>query len=186
MNTMGPNARTSTRGKLTLPMIFAMVLLALVFIGVLPSSRGIDKARASIEELQADLQQQKALLPIYLSLQQRQKKSLPEGISVNQLQPFKIDDLAGLPDVFETLARESEVELVSATPQVRSLQDGREMLRIDARLRGEFLAFNILLNRLNEMRFVESIESLTIDVTNLGHEMSLAVWLAIQSHFERK
>ncbi len=113
-------------------------------------------------------------------MQQRKKKSLPEGISVNELEPLKIEDLAELPDVFETLARESEVELVSATPQVRSLQDGREMLRIDARMRGEFLAFNTLLNRLNEMRFVESIESLIIDVTNLGHEMSLSVWLAIQ------
>jgi hypothetical protein len=54
------------------------------------------------------------------------------------------------------------------------------MLRIDALMRGEFLNFNILLKRLNEMRFVESIESLTIDVTNLGQEMMLSVWLAIQ------
>ena len=180
MNTMGPNARTSTLGKLALPAIFVMVLLALVLLLVLPSSREIDKTRASIEELQADLQQQKTLLPIHLSLQQRKKKSLPEGISVNELQPLKIEDLAELPDVFETLARESKVELVSATPQVRSLQDGREMLLIDARMRGEFLAFNTLLNRLNELRFVESIDSLTIDVTNLGQEMSLSVWLAIQ------
>jgi len=177
---MGPNARTSTKRKLAMPTIFAIVLLALVLLGVLPSSRDIDKTRTSIEELQPALQQQKTLLPIYLSLQQRKKKSLPEGIAINELQPLKIKDLAELPDVFETLARESEVELVSATPQVRSLQDGHEMLRIDARIRGDFLAFNNLLNRLNEMRFVESIDSLTIDVANLGQEMSLSVWLAIQ------
>ena len=54
------------------------------------------------------------------------------------------------------------------------------MLRVDARMRGEFLTFNILLNRLNEMRFIESIETMAIDVTNLGQEMSLSVWLAIQ------
>ncbi len=180
MNTMGPTARTSTKGKLALPTIVAMVLVALVLIGVLPSSQEIDKARASIEELQADLEQQRTLLPVYLSLQQRKKKSPSEGISVNELQPLKIEDLGELPDVFETLARESGVELVSATPQVRSLQNGREMLRIDARMRGGFLAFSTLLNRLNEMRFVGSIESLTVDVTNLGQEMSLSVWLAIQ------
>ena len=180
MKTMGPNARTSTKSKLALPALFAMVLLALVVFGVIPSSREIDKTRASIEELQADLKQQQTLLPIYLSVQQRKKKSLPEGISVNELQPLKIEDLADLPDVFETLAGESGVELVSATPQVRSLQDGREMLLVDAHMRGEFLTFNILLNRLNEMRFVESIESLSIDVTNLGQEMNLSFWLAIQ------
>ena len=95
-----------------MPTIFAIVLLALVLLGVLPSSRDIDKTRTSIEELQPALQQQKTLLPIYLSLQQRKKKSLPEGIAIKELQPLKIKDLAELPDVFETLARESEVELV--------------------------------------------------------------------------
>lgn len=180
MTTMAPNARTSTKGKLALPILFVMVLLALVFFEVLPTSREIDKTRAAIAELQADVKQQKTLLPVSLSLELRKKKSLPGGISVNELLPLKIEDLAELPDVFETLARESDVELVSATPQVRSLQNGRELLRIDARMRGEFLTFNVLLNRLNEMRFVESIESLVIDVTELGQEMSLSVWLAIQ------
>lgn len=165
---------------MVLPILAAMAFVALVLFGVLPSSREIDETRVSILGLQADLQQQRALLPVYLSLQQRKKQSLPEGIHVNERQPLKIEDLATLPDVFETLARESEVELVSATPQVRSLQDGREMLRVDARMRGEFLTFNILLNRLNEMRFIESIETMAIDVTNLGQEMSLSVWLAIQ------
>ncbi len=177
---MGSNARTSTKEKLVIPTLFVMVLLALVILGVFPSSLDVDKTRVSIKELQADLQGQKTLLPIYLSLMERQKKALPEGISVNELQPLKIEDLAELPEVFETLARASDLELVSVTPQVRSLKNGRELLRLDARMRGKFLTVNILLNRLNEMQFVESIESLTIDVTDLGQEMSLSAWLAIQ------
>jgi hypothetical protein len=180
MKKMGSNARTSTKQKLVIPALFAMVLFALVLFGVLPSSRDINKTHASLEALQVDLQEQKTLLPIYLSLKQRQKKALPEGISVNELQPLKIADLAELPEIFEALARASDLELVSVTPQVRSFQNGHEILRIDARMRGGFLTFNVLLKRLNEMRFVESIESLTIDVTNLGQEMSLSVWLEIQ------
>jgi hypothetical protein len=54
------------------------------------------------------------------------------------------------------------------------------MLLIDARMRGDFFTFNNLLNRLNEMRFIESIETFSIDVTDLGNEMSLSVWLAIK------
>lgn len=169
-----------SKGKFVVPTIFMIILLALLSLGVLPSFRDIAKIRDSIGELQADILQHQTLLPIYLSVQQRKSKSLPEGISVNEVVPLKIEDLAKLPDVFETLTRESEVELISATPQVRSLQDGREMLRMDAHMRGDFLTFNIFLNRLNEMSFVESIESLTIDVTNLGQEMNISVWLAIQ------
>ena len=180
MNKTKLHQHGSILGKLLLPIIIVIALLALVFIGVIPSYREIDKTQADIQKLQADLTQQRALLPIYLSLQQRKNKTLPEGIHVGEHQRLEIDDLASLPDVFETLARESNLELVSATPEVRSLQDGRELLQVDARIRGEFLTFNLLLNRLNEMPFVESIESLAIDVTNLGQEMSLSVWLAIQ------
>lgn len=180
MNITGTNTRTSAKGMLILPVLLSLVILALVFGGVLPIFQDIDEAHDSIGELQADLHQQKTLLPVYRSLQERKEKSLPEGISVNILQPLKIEDLAELPDVFEALATESKVELVAATPQVRSLQNGRELLRVDVRMRGEFLTFNLLLNRLNEMPFVESIESIAIDVTDLGQEVNLSVWLAIE------
>ena len=177
---MRSTAPTSTFWKLLFPLIAVVALLALVFLGIFPTTKKINETHAEIVQLEVDLHQQNALLPLYVNLQERKKQTLPEGIHVKELERLGIEDLATLPDVFESLARESEVELVTATPEVRSLQDGRELLRVDTRMRGDFLAFNNLMNRLNEMPFVESIESLGFDVTNLGHEMSLSVWLAIQ------
>lgn len=134
-----------------------------------------------MKAVKAELKRQKTLLPVQASLEQHKKKSLPTGISVNQIQPLKIvEDLAELPAIFENLARDSNVELVSATPQVRSLKGARQMLQVDARLRGDFLTFKTLLRKLNEMVFVDTIESLAIDVTKTGQEMNLSVWLAIQ------
>lgn len=181
MKSTNPSTRKKPQGSLlALPAIAAMVLLAIIFIGTLPAVREIDKTHAAIARLQADLRQQRALLPVYQSLQKRKEQSLPKGVHVFAREPLRIDDLAALPDVFESLARDSSVQLVSATPQVRSLRDGREMLCVETRMRGDFLTFNATLNRLNEMRFIETIESLTIDVTELGQEMRLSVWLAIQ------
>ncbi len=177
---MAKNSRTSTSLKFALPVILIVALLTVIFIGVLPTSRGIASTKKAIVELKADIEEQKAFTPIFIPLQRRKNDSLPEAIAVNQLEPLKIDDLAELPEVFETLARESQVELVAVTPQVRSLQGGREMLRVDARMRGQFLTFNKLLGGLNKMKSIDSIDSFTIDVTDLGHEMNLSVWLAIQ------
>ena len=56
MKKMVSNARTSTKQKLVIPALFAMVLFALVLFGVLPSSRDINKTHASLEALQVDLQ----------------------------------------------------------------------------------------------------------------------------------
>ena len=177
---MSTKSRTSTKGKLFLPALFAVVSVLIILFGVVPASQKIVTTRVAIEELKADLKEQKVLRPIFLTLEQRKKKPLPKGISVNELQPLKVADLADLPDVFETLASESDLELISATPQVRSLQDERELLLVDARVRGKFFTFNSLLNRLNDMRFIKSVESFSIDVTDLGAEMSVSVWLAIK------
>ena len=172
--------RTSIKQKLIFPSVFALIFVALIVFKVLPLAQDISRANFVIEELSADLTEQQQLRPIYLTLELRKKKSLPKGIVVNKLEPLKISDLAELPDAFEALARKSEVELVSATPQVRSLQGGREMLLVDINIRGEFMTFRTILRQLNQMKFIEEIESWTIDVTGLGHEMSLSVWLAIQ------
>lgn len=172
--------RTSIKQKLIFPSVFALIFIALIVYKVLPLAQDISRADFVIEELRADLKEQQQLRPIYLALVQQQKKSLPEGIAVNKLEPLKISDLAELPDAFEALARESEVELVSATPQVRSLQGGREMLLVDVIVRGDFMDFSLILSQLNRIKFIESIESWSIDVTGLGNEMILSVWLAIQ------
>lgn len=177
---MEPSPRNAPSGNLLLPAIGAMVFLAVLIIGVIPAARETERTRAAIVRLQSDLRQQEALLPVFQSLQARRQQTLPEGIHVYAREPLEIDDLAALPDVFEELARTSGLELIAATPQVRSLQDGREMLRIDTRMRGEFQTFNALLNRLNEMPYIETIENLGIDATASGHEMQLAVWLAIR------
>ena len=174
------SSRKSTKGGMVVPIFFIVSLIALILFGVIPNFRDTTKTRLEISELQADLKQQRTLLPIHLSLEQRKQQKLPEGVYIGGLYPLRIADVAELPNVFEALARESEVELVSAIPQVRSLQGGREMLLIDARMRGKFLSFNNVLKHLNEMVFVDSVETLSIDVTHLGHEISLSVWLAIQ------
>lgn len=180
MKSMEPPTRNTPIGNLFLPAIGILAFLGVIVIGVIPSAREIEHTRTAIARLQADLRQQEALLPVFQSLQERRQQTLPEGIHVYAREPLEIDDLAALPDVFEELARRAGLELVSATPQVRSLRDGREMLRVDTRMRGEFQTFNTLLNRLNKMPFVETIENLGIDVIESAHEMHLSVWLAIR------
>lgn len=180
MKKMGKNGSKSVKGKLVLPLMFALLLLAIIILGILPCSREVVETRKKIGDLEVALKDQKNLLPIYLPLKKSQNEPFPEEIKVNKLEPLKVDDLAGLTEVFEVLARKSDVKLVSVTPQVRSLPGGRELVRVDARMRGEFLTFNTFLNELNGLLFVGMVESLSIDVTKSGHEMSFAVWLAIQ------
>jgi len=177
---MEPSTRNTPGGNRLLPVFGLLAFLGIIAIGVIPAAREIEHTRTAIARLQADLRQQEALLPVYQSLQEQRERTLPEGIHVHARKPLEIDDLAALPNVFEELARSAGLELVSATPQVRSLRDGRETLRLDTRMRGDFQAFNTLLNLLNKMPFVETIETLGVEVIESAHEMHLSVWLAIR------
>ncbi len=180
MKILEASPRSTPRWTFLMPIAAGVALLAIVVIGVIPSAQEISDTREEIERLQTDLQRQQALRPLFLSLQERRARTLPNGIHVAERTPLEIDDLAALPYLFEALARTSGLALISATPQVRSLRDGREMLRVDTRMRGEFQTFNALMNRLNQMPFVESIETLGIDVVESGQEINLSVWLAIR------
>lgn len=174
------NTRTSTRQKLALPVIFLLVLGAILLTGILPATRELDRVKNKIENLGLDLKRQEILLPIHFQLQKQKKRSLPEGILVQEVKALEVEDLDELPAVFEKLASLGKVKLISVTPQARSLEGDRELLRVDTLMRGDFENFQLLLNRLNEMPILDTVESLAINVDELGQEMSLSVWLAIK------
>ncbi|MEN8785936.1 MAG: hypothetical protein ABF379_16375 [Akkermansiaceae bacterium] len=178
--TIGGDTRTSIRQKMALPLIFLLVVVAIFLVGLLPATRELGRTNSNIEKLREDLERQEILLPIHFQLQNQTNQPLPEGISAHRLEAFKVDDLDGLPVVFQELAGSSNLKLISVTPQARSLEGDRELLRVDALLRGEFENFQLFLNRLNKMPTLETVESLAINVDELGPEMRLSIWLAIK------
>jgi len=180
MNTPSQAMKAKFASRVALLTTATVAYAALVIFGVFSTSRKIEASRSELETLNANLQAQRSLQPIEALLQSSKKQLVPKGINAYEREPLEIKDLAFLPTLFEGLAREAGIELVSATPQARSLQDGRAMLRVDTRMRGNFKTFIILLNKLVEMQFVESIDSLGIDVTEVGQDLKLSVWLSIQ------
>ncbi len=180
MNTVSLAGKNNRRLEGAILGIATIAYFIFAISGFLSMSHRIEDARLEVKGLESDLQAQSMLQPVHTRLQNSMKLTLPAGIQSYERESLEVEDLTSLPAVFEDLASEAGVELVSATPQARSLQDGRAMLRVDARMRGNFLSFNALLNRLVEVQFVDAIESLGIDVTELGQELSLSVWLSIR------
>lgn len=177
---MGTTVNGSIGAIFAMPIALIVGVLGIVLFGVLPIMIGIGKTEASIQKLEGDIAEQEALIPIYLPLVSQKEITLPAEVVVREVEPLQVDDLAGLPLVFQGLANKAEVDLQSVNPQVRSFQGGREILRIDTALRGNFVNFKKFLNLVNEMESVDSFQFFAIDVTDSGHEMKLSIWLAIQ------
>ena len=172
--------QTSHRQKMTFPIVFLIVLLLIALFGILPTTKAITKTHRNIDVLEAQLERQKNLLPIWVKIQEHKKNSVPEGISARPIIPLDSEKLDNLREIFEQLARSSQVELISVTTDVDSLERGTKLVRLDCQLRGDFNNFRKILGELNELPMLKTIESLSINVTELGYELNISAWLAIE------
>lgn len=180
MNDKKAPQQTSIRQKTTLPVVFLIVALLIALFGVLPTTQAITATHEEIDVLKADLERQEILLPVWVALQQSKKKSFPEGISVRTVTPLNSEDLDDLRAVFEKLALASQVELISVTTDVDTLEGNTKLVRLDCQLRGDFNNFRATLVELNELPMLQTVESLSIEVAEVGYELNLSVWLAIE------
>ena len=84
--------------KLILPFVFLFALLAVISVGVFPTIRNIKNTQNEIVDLKVDIEDQKALIPIYLPLKESMEDSLPEGIVVSEVVPIDSDDIEDVLD----------------------------------------------------------------------------------------
>lgn len=154
-------------------------LLLLVFGGIAPTAREIEQTRERLADRQEELEQQKVLAPVYASLQERINEMTVESLAPAKETPLRLEDFSALPSLFENLASDVGLEFLAATPQLRSMRDGNEALRVDARMRGEYSNMQTLLLQLSTLPSVEGLDGLTIEVTEGGKEIRLTLWLGI-------
>ncbi len=154
-------------------------LLLLLFGGVIPAAKQIEQTKSEIKQLDTALKEHEALVPVYAMLQQQNERTTLAPLPTPARNPLLIESLTDLPNLFEGMARDAGLQLVSATPQVRSLRDGNEALRMDARVRGEYRNMKALLMLLGELPYIERIEGVSVDVVEAGKEMRLTIWLGI-------
>lgn len=178
MKNTATSGSNSLKTKLILPFLFLLALLAVIFVGIFPTIKNISNTKNEIVNLKADIEDQNALIPIYRPLRDRMEESLPDGIVASEVVPVDVDDIEVVLELFEKLARKSNVNLVSVTPDFDTLQDGK--VRLEASIRGKFLSFRAFLNEINQLNSIRSVESFAVNVTNFGQEMGLSVWLAIK------
>ena len=154
-------------------------LLILLFGGIVPAARNTEDTRAEIESLRAELQKREALLPVYALLRQQAETAPPDHLIVPEPRRLPLDELPGVPALLEEMAAANGLELVSATPQVRALSEGRDGLRVDARLRGEFLPMRDFLLSLGGFPSMERLEGVSVMAVDAGRELRVTIWLKI-------
>lgn len=156
-------------------------ILLFVFIGLYPLQSSLSEQDRGLASLRARIEEQKLLFPLYqemllLGKDHKKEGNLPPASVKTGL---SVDQLADISILFKTLAKECALEMVSVTPDVKSLTNNSKNISVQLVVRGDFLKFRRLLFELEKLPYMEHIEEILVQESAGGKELRLKTWLAV-------
>ena len=157
-------------------------LLLLLCLGVTwPMQGSISSHDKDIKKVQSQIEMQKNLQPIYQALKAKSQAPPPSVLPTPEFTKLSRDLVAMVPSTIKGIAKNASMEVISVSPDVKSLTDKSGYLQVHAVFQGKFMDFRKLLIGMAELGYVERIESVEIQQNADVMEFRMKVWMALGS-----
>jgi len=154
--------------------------LLLVFLAVIyPMQRAAVGLDRQIKEMKGQLDEQKALLPIYEALKVRNQTAPAGALPTPERSKLSRKLVGTIPFTFRKIAREAGMEAVSVTPDVPSLLSRPGQLLVHLVVRGDFMNFRKFLIGVGQLPYLERVEGIEIQPDPYAMEYKLKIRLAM-------
>lgn len=144
-----------------------------------PNTKLLSNLDGEINSLQNQIDEQKMLSPNYKKFlkmtQEDMSGSLPSPPK-SKLPQHKIETL---PIHFREMAHEDDLDPVSITMDIKSLANEPGFLMINTLVKGDLLNFRNFLIKLQEVPYIEHMETISIEGALLSKNFRLKLWIAI-------
>lgn len=138
---------------------------------------GLDRETKGIE---TQIEEQKILFPVYKDLLKKVSTAKQGILPFPQKGKLDREKIDGISFIFEEIARKSNLSLVTAVPDVKSLVKDSGLLSIDVGMKGDFFNFRNFLLQVGGMPCLEHIEEIRIQPATGVKKFWLKVWLALE------
>jgi Tfp pilus assembly protein PilO len=167
------------RHSITYFLLCLFGILVFVFIGIVPSQKSLAGFDQKIEELKYQIEEQKGLYPIYQSLHKQAKKEDSDAVSFPPRVRLAVGQIDKLVPMVTDVAGQSRLEVVSVTPDLKSLAGDSKTLLLNMTVKGEFPNLRKFLMGLVAIPYLEHIEEIQIQQTPDSMELKAKVWIAL-------
>ena len=157
----------------------AVLLLAALVI--YPLSRELRLVRAEACRVRSAIAEQELLLPAYAQALASNVEPLPEAMRFSQRKQLDPGEVQGLPALFGGMAKESGLDLMSASPLMIGEAWGRGHLTVAVAARGDFAKLRGFLLRALALPSCESLRRLEIRHTPTGEEIDIEIRLVVRA-----
>ncbi len=158
--------------------VCAVGILAFFLLIILPSQKTSAELDQDIEKLNARIEEQRILAPVFHSLLKRAKKEGPSELPSPKKAKLTHGDMNAISMVFQDIAGRHNLKLEEITTDVRLLMQESGYLLMRLRLSGDFFNIRKFLIDMGSIPSLEHIEEINIRSTKTSKELRLKIWLA--------
>ena len=159
-------------------LVCAVGVLAFFLLIILPSQKTSAELDQDIAKLNARIEEQRILTPLFHTLLQRAKNEGPPDLPDPKKTKLTQGGYEQISRRFQDIARKYNLKLEEITTDVRSMVQESGYLLMRLRLSGDFFNIRKFLVELGSIPSLEHVEEINIRSAKTSKELRLKIWLA--------
>ena len=153
-------------------------ILAFMLLIILPSDKSAKELDQEISKLNARMEEQRILTPVFHSLLKRSKMAPPSNLPVPERAKLTHGSLQTISNVFQDIAARHNLKLEEIKTDVGSMVQDTGYLSMQLRLSGDFYKFREFLVDLGSIPSLEHIEEISIRPLKATRILDIKLWMA--------
>ena len=155
-------------------------ILVFVLLIIIPTQQTSAELDRDIEKLNARINEQRILKPVFDKLLKQVKKKGQTQLPVTQKVKLARGEINKISERLLEIARRYDLQLQDIQTDVNALENNAEYLLMHIHVRGDFIKFRDFLVYLGNIPSLEQIEEIDIRAIENSREYKLKIWLAQQ------
>jgi len=157
--------------------LFGAVILVVILLLIYPDYRTLAVLDKNIKQLNARIETQKLLFPLFQKMLTEIDLKLPEGAAFPKAEKLTQEKAESMLSVFHELAGKSGLKVLEVSPDVESTLNGSGFVLMNVVVRGDFFMLREFLLELGNLPYLEKIEQIKLQNIEDGKEFRLKLWL---------
>jgi len=158
-------------------LIFGGGIAIFVFLVILPAQTTAKNLDLEIGKIKSRIEEQKILRPVYKALKKKSTIAPPEGLTVPEKEKLVRGDTQKMTATFQKITADSGLKLAEFRPDVNTILNNAEFLKVDILLEGEFFDLQNFLIQVCQLPYLELIEVIKINPVKNTNHFGLQIWM---------
>lgn len=153
-------------------------VIVFILMIILPAQKTTNELDMEIDNLQARIEEQRMLSPLFERLFEKAKAGNRSELHPAAKTKLSRDEISKLTARLQKMVLENNLQIEELAPDVNSLTDNSGFLSVNISTKGRFMDFRSLLLSLGTIPSLELIETVEVRAIEGSRQMDVRIWLA--------